>query len=249
MCWCFTVFSSNKSKPRRWKQSALTVNRRCVLCCGHVFSQMSSSQVVCLPASACLSSGSVAAPHGKRIRGWQTPLWKWSPPGWWISTLLRQRMSTHTFCAVSGLTSELPRGGTGMSDVLVNSLRWRSAKNKQTKKNMHLCVCVGGWGSGVGGSLLGLRGADNCKKHYWVHVMHVCATCVLKSLVCYTLCSDAELLWGCTVPVCSVCVCVYKLGSLLWGSTWEREEVPRHWAFHRKTFHRLSKNPNDFGRH
>lgn len=24
--------------------------------------------------------------------------------------------------------------------------------------------------------------------------------------------------------------------------------VPRHWAFNRKTFHRLSKNPNDFSR-
>lgn len=84
--------------------------------------------------------------------------------------------------------------------------------------------------------------------------MHVCVSRVLKSLVCYTLCSDV---FSCSEGVHfqhadSVCVCVclcIQARSLLWGSTWEREGVPRHWAFHRKIFHRLSKNPNDFSRH
>lgn len=44
------------------------------------------------------------------------------------------------------------------------------------------------------------------------------------------------------------CVCVQTRSSL-WGSTWMREGVPGHWAFNRKTFHRLSKNPNDFNSH
>lgn len=98
-------------------------------------------------------------------------------------------------------------------------MSWSTALGGDPQKNT--CIWEGG-----GGQPLGPRGADNCKKCYWVNVMHMCVTCALKSPVCYTLRSDllrrAVAVRRSTVPACRICVW-RQTRTLLWGSTWEGE--------------------------
>lgn len=158
MRWCFTVLSSNKSKPRHWKQMGLMLNRPSFFCSGHserhilmgVFTSATARLCVCMRVRVC----PVGLSHWPTAKGLEVGK-HLCESGHHRGTVmdfhagLSADERTYILCCQRAVLWAPVANSreSGTSGVLVNNLRWRSAK-----KHMHF----------LGGQPLGLRGADNC---------------------------------------------------------------------------------------